>query len=77
MSDFIQTEQPLAAGAEIITATVGSTSTAGTTLIFDGMDAATEKHYKKIASATSLTSGSRVLVAKIAGTYVILGKITA
>ena len=77
ISDFAQATPTASGSAEIITATVGSTSEAGTTLIFDGMDAATSKHFKRISSATGLTAGSRVLVAKISGTYIVLGKITA
>lgn len=56
-------------------ATVGSYTTAGATLIFDGQTTATTKRYKRLASYTP-AAGDRVLVAKISGSYVILGKIT-
>lgn len=60
---------------ELLLATVGSySSTLGTTLIFDGADTATTKRYKRVGSA-SLSAGNRVLVAKISGTYLILGRI--
>lgn len=60
---------------ELLLATVGNyNSSTGTTLIFDGEDTATTKRYKRVGSA-SLTAGSRVLVAKISGTYLILGRI--
>lgn len=49
-------------------------SSTGTTLIIDGTDTPTTKRYKRVGSA-SLTAGSRVLVAKISGTYLILGQI--
>lgn len=61
--------------AELILATVGNfNSTTGSTLIFDGADAASTKRYKRIGSAR-LSAGTRVLVAKISGTYLILGQI--
>ena len=56
-------------------ATVGSYTTAGVALIFDGQTTATTKRYKRLASYTP-AAGDRVLVAKISGSYVILGKIT-
>ena len=60
---------------ELLLATVGSYSgTMGTTLIFDGTNTATTKRYKRVGSA-SLSSGTRVLVAKLSGTYLILGRI--
>ena len=56
-------------------ATVGSyNSTSGSTLIFDGESAATEKRYKRLYNMT-FSAGQRVLVAKVSGTYVILGRI--
>ena len=76
ISDFIQAAQTASGGAVIIAATVGSTSANGTTLIFDGMDEETEKRYTRLASATSLAAGRRVLVAKVSGTYIVLGEIT-
>lgn len=78
MDDELITEQ--AAGAqpgktELLLATVGNyNSSTGTTLIFDGAETATTKRYKRVGSS-SLTAGSRVLVAKISGTYLILGRI--
>ena len=64
-----------AAGQPLYLATVGSYTTAGATLIFDGQTTATTKRYKRLASYTP-AAGDRVLVAKISGSYVILGKIT-
>lgn len=60
--------------SELLLATVGSSSTAGATLIFDGTDTPTTKRYKR-ATNQGLSSGTRVLVAKISGTYIILAKI--
>lgn len=56
-------------------AAIGSVSGSGVTLIFDGQSAATLKTYKRLASY-SPSAGDRVLVAKISGSYVVLGKIT-
>lgn len=78
MADLMIEEQ--IAGAmpgitKLLLATVGDyNSSTGTTLIFDGTDTATTKRYKRVGSS-SLTAGSRVLVAKISGTYLILGQI--
>ena len=78
MDDLFITEQTAGAQpgrAELLLATVGNyNSSTGTTLIFDGTDTATTKRYKRVGSA-SLSAGSRVLVAKISGTYLILGRI--
>lgn len=78
MDDLFITEQTAGAQmgrTELLLATVGNyNSSTGTTLIFDGADTATTKRYKRVGS-TSLTAGSRVLVAKISGTYLILGRI--
>lgn len=51
-------------------------SSTGATLTFDGQTSATTKRYKHVANGTTLSAGDRVLVAKISGTYVILGKIS-
>lgn len=78
MADLMIEEQ--IAGAmpgitKLLLATVGDyDSSTGTTLIFDGTDTATTKRYKRVGSA-SLSAGNRVLVAKISGTYLILGRI--
>lgn len=78
MDDLFITEQTAGAQpgrAELLLATVGNyNSSTGTTLIFDGADTATTKRYKRVGSA-SLSAGNRVLVAKISGTYLILGRI--
>lgn len=78
MDDLFITEQKAGAQparAELLLATVGNyNSSTGTTLIFDGADTATTKRYKRVGSA-SFSAGNRVLVAKISGTYLILGRI--
>lgn len=65
----------LSSGAELLIATVGNyNSTTGCTLIFDGSDTPSTKRYKYLTNA-SPTNGSRVLVAKIAGSYLVIGRI--
>ena len=57
-------------------ATVGAWDpSAGTTLIFDGQQEATTKRFKRLVNGTTPAAGDRVLVARISGSYVILGKI--
>ena len=78
MSEMFIEEQiagALPGNTKLLIATVGDyNNSTGTTLIFDGTNAATTKRYKRVGSA-SLTAGTRVLVAKISGTYLILGQI--
>lgn len=62
----VQEEQDLDARL----ATVGAVYTDGLTLIFDGQEAATEKHYKCNTSVT-FKAGDRVKVARISGSYVV------
>lgn len=61
--------------AQLLLATVGSSSSAGVTLIFDGTDTPTQKRYKRVTSQ-GLSSNNRVLVAKISGTFVVIGKLS-
>ena len=60
---------------DLFIATVGNySSSLGSTLILPGETEPTTKRYKRLGSG-SLTAGARVLVAKVSGTYVILGHI--
>ena len=66
--------QPAPEG-QLFAATVGDyNSSTGTTLIFPGQTTASQKRYKRLYNV-SLSSGQLVLVAKLSGTYVILGRI--
>lgn len=62
----VQAEQDLDAQL----ATVGAVYADGLTLIFDGQEAATEKHYKCNTSVV-FKAGDRVKVARISGSYVV------
>lgn len=64
-------------GGPLIVAAVGAVSASGTTLILPGQTAATQKKYRRLASAGSLAPGDLALCARVSGTYVILGKIVA
>ena len=55
-------------------ATVTSTS-GGVSVQFDGETAPSSKKYKRLASYSSPTVSDRVLLIKVGGSYVILGKI--
>ena len=69
-----QQKQP-DAGGPLLVATVGDyNSSTGTTLIFPGQTTASQKRYKRLYNV-SLSAGQLVLIAKLRGTYVILGRI--
>ncbi len=55
-------------------ATVTSTS-GGIAVQFDGETTASAKKYKRLASYSSPAVNDRVMMTKISGTYIILGKI--
>ena len=55
-------------------ATVTSTS-GGVSVQFDGETTPSTKKYKRLASYSSPTVNDRVMMVKIGGSYVILGKI--
>lgn len=59
----------------LLLATVGSVSSSGITLRFSVQSEASEKKYKRLITGQALYSGDRVLVVKMSGTYVVLGKI--
>lgn len=79
MDEFILTEETGAGpgdhSVEVFLATVGSANSSGVTLIFDGASAATTKRFKCIGTQPS--ASDRVAVLKQAGTYIVLGAISA
>lgn len=61
--------------AELLIATVANyNSSSGSTLFLPGSSEPTTKRYKRV-SGSSIANGYQVLVAKISGTYVIIGRI--
>lgn len=61
-------------GGPYIVATVADVSAEGVALILPGQTSATQKRYKRLASA-SVGAGDPVLCARVSGTIVVLGKI--
>ena len=59
---------------QLFLAQVGSVSSSGATLQING-EAATATGFKHLVTGQSLAAGDLVLVARISGSYVILGKI--
>lgn len=59
---------------QLLLATVGSVNASGTTLAFNGGTASTTR-YKRVQNGQTIAAGDVVLVARISGSYVILGKI--
>lgn len=67
--------QEASGGAQLQMATLGVPySNRGWTLILEGQNSATTKAYKVLQNVGRLRSGDRVLVVKVSGTYIILGK---
>lgn len=59
---------------QLFLAQVGSVSSSGATLQING-EAATATRFKHVVTGQNLAAGDLVLVARISGSYVILGKI--
>lgn len=55
---------------EAALATIGALYSDGVSLIFDGEEEATEKHYK-VNTSIEFSAGDRVKVSKISGTYIV------
>lgn len=74
---FVKQKQA-APSSEFMLATVDTIPDEYTvTLILDGMTNALQKPYKVLSSAWPLDTGYRVIVMKLSGTYVVIGKIGA
>lgn len=61
--------------SEFYIGTAADVSSAGIKILFDGQAAATEKRYKILNTGVQVAADDRVIVAKISGSYVVLGKI--
>lgn len=61
--------------ADLDIATVGEVDSSGVTLIVPPSTTASLKRYKRLMTGGNISSGDLVLIAKIDGTYVVLGKI--
>lgn len=61
---------------QVFLAKAGEAAESGVKLIFPGMAAATQKEYK-IVQGVTVTAGDLVVCARLSGTYVVLGVVTA
>lgn len=77
MNNLFLPEQEALQRSEFMLATIATAdSAAGTvTMTLDGMTSAMQKSYKTLSGAWPLAAGDRVVVMKMSGTYVVLGKI--
>ena len=78
MDELILSGELLSAKPEsqLFVANISEVDSTGATLILNSGMEATSKRYRHIGTGLELDKGDRVLVAKVSGTYVILGKIT-
>ena len=77
MNNLFLLEQEPVQRSEFLLATIATADSAsGTvTMILDGMTSAMQKSYKTLSGAWPLEVGDRVVVMKMSGTYVVIGKI--
>lgn len=75
MDEFLNMALPAKNDYQLLLATVGSASSSGVTLTFDGLGSPTQKHFKRLAAGPALAANDRVIVARMSGSYVVLGKI--
>ncbi|MBR2582563.1 MAG: hypothetical protein IKD61_04155 [Oscillospiraceae bacterium] len=74
MDELLEIPRELQNAPQLFLATIGDVNSNGVTLSFNG-SAATSTRYKRVVTGQTLTAGDFVLVAKISGSYIILGKI--
>lgn len=73
---LLDRQEQQAGGADLLLATVAAVTSGGLTLIPDGETEATQKKYKYMTSAyPAPAAGDRVVVMRLSGTYVVLGRI--
>ena len=60
---------------EMFLATVAGVNSSGVLITLDGESEPMTKRYKQIKTGQTLSSGARVAVVKISGTFVVLGAI--
>lgn len=74
MDELFGVERAPAEQGTLMIAEVGSSSSSGTTLRFNATGATTTR-FKRVVTGQSLSAGDMVLVARVGGGYVIIGKI--
>lgn len=70
---FLPEKATAAPTGPLTLATVGAVSAEGVTLILPGATEPTQAHYPRLSSA-SLSAGDAVIIARVSGTFVVLGK---
>ena len=71
---FLPDKAEAASTGPLTLATVGTVSAAGVTLVMPGATEATQAHYPRLSSA-ALSAGDAVIIARVSGTWVVLGKL--
>ena len=71
---FLPDKAAAAPTGPLTLATVGTVSAEGVTLIIPGATEPTQAHYPRLSSA-SLSAGDAVIIARVSGTWVVLGKL--
>ena len=74
MNEIFGAEGALSGSETLMIAEVGSSTSSGTTLRFNATGATTTR-FKKVVTGQSLSAGDQVLVARVSGGYVVIGKI--
>ena len=74
MNELFGAEGVPSGSETLMIAEVGSSTSSGTTLRFNSTGATTTR-FKKVVTGQSLSAGDQVLVARVSGGYVIIGKI--
>ena len=74
MNELFGAEGAPSGSETLMIAEVGSSTSSGTTLKFNATGATTTR-FKKVVTGQSLSAGDQVLVARVSGGYVIIGKI--
>ena len=74
MNELFASSSGVSGSSELLIATVGSSGSSGTTLCFNSA-AATGTRFKRVVTGQSLSAGDMVLVARVGGGYVVIGKI--
>lgn len=58
-------------------ATIAKVTSQGASLYLNGSSTPTQKYYLHVGQDNNFVAGDRVIITKLSGTYVILGKISA
>lgn len=62
---------------QVFTAKAATVTADGISLILPGQSAATQKHYRRLATGGIVAAGDMVLCVKTSGTYVVIGAVKA